>query len=269
MGYYKTGSALSYVTTARDREEGVQKTWDAEGRLTSNYTVKGGDAMVRSGSLTVSPFIRRGVQILLVSGPEFICGGACRLGDRGGNGNLPFYSTPDFTAVAVARLSTLRADTQDRAIFIPQPAGELVSQASLAGKIYVANFFFTSCPGICPKMTSHLLRIQRAFASDDEVRLVSHSVMPDKDTVEVLQATTPSSMTSHQENGTCSLGTKEAISFLGSGVVLRRSSSASKKPGEFLHTETCCSLIGGANSRRLQCHACGRCRPSHRGHSLS
>lgn len=66
-------------------------------------------------------------------------------------------------------------------------AGELVTGRQLSGKIYVANFFFTICPSVCPKMTNNLHRIQEAFGDDEEVMIVSHSVMPWIDSAQVLQ----------------------------------------------------------------------------------
>lgn len=65
--------------------------------------------------------------------------------------------------------------------------GESFSEQNLEGKIYVADFFFTSCPGICPKMTANMSILQEEYLSDEEVMLISHSVTPELDTVEVLK----------------------------------------------------------------------------------
>jgi protein SCO1/2 len=51
----------------------------------------------------------------------------------------------------------------------------------------VTDFFFTSCAGICPKMTSNMKIVQEAFMNDAEVLLISHTVTPDKDSVSVLR----------------------------------------------------------------------------------
>jgi protein SCO1/2 len=64
--------------------------------------------------------------------------------------------------------------------------GKQFTGHELDGKIYVADFFFTSCGTICPEMTKQMKRIQEAFISDDRVMLVSFSVTPDEDSVEVL-----------------------------------------------------------------------------------
>lgn len=65
--------------------------------------------------------------------------------------------------------------------------GETVTGKELDGKIYVADFFFTTCGGICPKMTKQMVRIQNEFKNNDRVMLVSHTVTPDRDTVEVMK----------------------------------------------------------------------------------
>ncbi len=65
--------------------------------------------------------------------------------------------------------------------------GETITEKSLNNKIYVADFFFASCPGICPQMTENMKILQEAFLDDDEVMLLSHSVTPERDSVAVLK----------------------------------------------------------------------------------
>ena len=65
--------------------------------------------------------------------------------------------------------------------------GEIVTQKNLAGKIYVADFFFTRCPSICPVMTSELTRVAKVFADNPDIKIISHTVDPEYDTVEVLR----------------------------------------------------------------------------------
>ncbi len=62
-----------------------------------------------------------------------------------------------------------------------------ISDKDMAGKIYVADFFFTTCPTICPKMKTQLLRIYDKFAEDDRVRILSHTIDPEYDGVRVLK----------------------------------------------------------------------------------
>ena len=64
--------------------------------------------------------------------------------------------------------------------------GEPITAATFEGKIYVVTFFFSTCASICPKMARSLGHVQERFLDNDDVMLLSHSVLPDYDTVEVL-----------------------------------------------------------------------------------
>ena len=66
--------------------------------------------------------------------------------------------------------------------------GKTITQKDYEGKIYVADFFFTTCGTICPKMTINLSEIQKAFANNPKVKLLSHTVFPETDIVPVLKA---------------------------------------------------------------------------------
>ncbi|MCB0399333.1 MAG: SCO family protein [Winogradskyella sp.] len=65
--------------------------------------------------------------------------------------------------------------------------GETITQDNYKGKIYVADFFFTTCQTICPIMTDHMYQIQKEIINDDDVMLLSHSVTPKIDSVEQLK----------------------------------------------------------------------------------
>ena len=65
--------------------------------------------------------------------------------------------------------------------------GEKVTNENYKGKIYIADFFFTTCPSICPIMTDNMFKIQKQIVNDDEVMLLSHSVTPDIDSVAQLK----------------------------------------------------------------------------------
>lgn len=66
--------------------------------------------------------------------------------------------------------------------------GDTVTEKDLEGKIYVADFFFTTCPGICKDMAVQKRRLQEVFKNDDQFVLVSHSVTPEADSVPVMKA---------------------------------------------------------------------------------
>lgn len=62
-----------------------------------------------------------------------------------------------------------------------------VTQKDVAGKIYIADFFFTTCPTICPKMKTQMLRIYEKYKDNPKVILLSHSIDPRHDTPAVLK----------------------------------------------------------------------------------
>ncbi|WP_298475423.1 SCO family protein [uncultured Maribacter sp.] len=66
--------------------------------------------------------------------------------------------------------------------------GETVTNETYKGKIYIADFFFTICPGICPKLTENMASLQKKYAKEKNIKLLSHSVMPWHDSVAVLAA---------------------------------------------------------------------------------
>lgn len=66
--------------------------------------------------------------------------------------------------------------------------GKTITQKDYQGKIYVADFFFTTCGSICPKMTANLEEVQKAIANNPKVKLLSHTVTPEIDSVPVLKA---------------------------------------------------------------------------------
>ena len=100
---------------------------------------------------------------------------------------LPYYADGDFTPhwfdTPEAVPDTFHAVP---AFALTDQEGRTVTEADLDGKTTVANFFFTTCPGICPATTANMVRVQREFADDDGVVMLSHSVTPEADSVAAL-----------------------------------------------------------------------------------
>ena len=65
--------------------------------------------------------------------------------------------------------------------------GKIITQDDYEGKIYIADFFFTTCPSICPKMTANMGSIQKEIMNDSNVMLLSYSVTPKIDSVPQLK----------------------------------------------------------------------------------
>ncbi|HRN40769.1 MAG TPA: SCO family protein [Vicingus sp.] len=65
--------------------------------------------------------------------------------------------------------------------------GKTITEKDFEGKIYIADFFFVTCPTICPKMTKQMKRVYQKFESNSDVLILSHTVMPEHDSVPVLK----------------------------------------------------------------------------------
>lgn len=65
--------------------------------------------------------------------------------------------------------------------------GDTVTESLIKDKIVVADFFFTTCPSICPKMSNQLKRVHDHFATSSNIMILSHTVWPEIDSVPVLK----------------------------------------------------------------------------------
>lgn len=101
---------------------------------------------------------------------------------------LPYFNTPDFTPTWPDK------NTYDFQKMHAIPAfnftdqyGQPVSNKTVENKVYVADFFFTRCGSICPIMTDNMCKVATAFMNDPNVDILSHSVTPELDNVEILK----------------------------------------------------------------------------------
>ena len=101
---------------------------------------------------------------------------------------LPHYNEESFTPKWITSSSSKLNDFHKIPNFnLVNQNGEKITQKVFENKIYVADFFFTTCPGICPMMTKNMHLIQEVFKNDNDVLLLSHSVTPSKDSVPQLK----------------------------------------------------------------------------------
>lgn len=70
--------------------------------------------------------------------------------------------------------------------FVDQDSS-IITNETFEGKVYISDFFFTSCPTICPLMKKQMLRVYDRFLNDDRVGILSHTIDPAYDNVEVLK----------------------------------------------------------------------------------
>ncbi len=98
--------------------------------------------------------------------------------------HLPFYGEKELAANGKDTLYHAIPSFQ----FINQD-GDSITDKTYDGKIYVVDYFFSTCKSICPKMASELIRVQKKFSyTNGLVQILSHTVNPENDSVPVLKA---------------------------------------------------------------------------------
>lgn len=97
---------------------------------------------------------------------------------------LPIYGDRDYVYENNQIVDTIFHEIPDFS-YINQH-GETVSKSDVLGKVFVADFFFTTCPTICPKMTSQMKRLQAKTKDIAELHFLSFTINPDIDSAEVL-----------------------------------------------------------------------------------
>jgi protein SCO1 len=102
--------------------------------------------------------------------------------------SLPFINKPDFTPEWIKKSDPGYSSIhQVPAFSFTDQDGKNITEKTVEGKIYVADFFFTRCGSICPKMTNNIGLLQQYFKDNKEVIFLSHSVTPEMDSVPVLK----------------------------------------------------------------------------------
>lgn len=150
---------------------------------------------------------------------------------------LPYIGPRE--AVPVVINGETRMDTIYHTIpefsFIDQN-GNTVTNEDFKGQIYIANFFFTRCPTICPQMAVHLAEIQKRFAHRDDFKIISHTVDPVHDSVEVLKAYA-AKVHADERNWQFVTGTKEHLYEVAMNGYFAPASEDEAAAGGFLHSE--------------------------------
>jgi len=103
--------------------------------------------------------------------------------------DLPYYNTPDFTPIFITNKSEVPSKVKHTIAdfsFINQDS-TFISQQVIAGKIHIANFIFTTCGSICPKMTTNLKIVNDSLQNHSDIVLLSYSVTPWIDSPSVLK----------------------------------------------------------------------------------
>lgn len=114
--------------------------------------------------------------------------------------------------------------------------GKTITNKDLEGNIYVADFFFTTCPTICKDMTGNMIELQKMTQGTKNLRFISHSVNPTYDTPEILKAYAKS-YGADLSNWDFVTGDKEEIYTQGLKGYFVEAEEAELAPGGFLHSE--------------------------------
>ena len=101
---------------------------------------------------------------------------------------LPVYNPSDFNQALVDK--SLRKTNKDHRVAdfnLINQNGKTITQDDYQDKIYVTDFFFTSCKTICPVMTGNMAKVQEVFLNNNDVMFLSLSVTPDIDSIPKLR----------------------------------------------------------------------------------
>jgi protein SCO1/2 len=148
---------------------------------------------------------------------------------------LPYYDTPDFTPKW--EMANEKTFHRIRPFKLINQENQVFTEKEMDGKICVADFFFTTCPGICPKMTNSMADIQKEYLNDDEILLISHSVTPETDNATVLKHYAKEKNVDFKRWKLLT-GTKDEIYDLGRKYYFVEEDEGVKKGNDvFLHTE--------------------------------
>lgn len=114
--------------------------------------------------------------------------------------------------------------------------GDTISNEDVAGKIYVADFFFTTCPTICPIMKKEMLRVYEKYQDQPNFRILSHSIDPTHDTQIVLKDYAEKLGVEDASTWNFLTGDQEKIFEIGQTSYLTTAMADQAEPGGFLHS---------------------------------
>ncbi|MBB3695893.1 SCO family protein [Flammeovirga yaeyamensis] len=152
---------------------------------------------------------------------------------------LPFYNTPDFSPIFIDKEERV-ADVITHHIGdfeMKNQNNQSISKSTIQNKIHIANFIFTSCGSICPVMTENMKIVHHQFEDDNSVNILSFSVTPWIDNVEVLKEYTEKNNIK-SDNWHFLTGKKSEIySLARTSYFAEEDLGFTKDSTEFLHTE--------------------------------
>jgi protein SCO1/2 len=153
--------------------------------------------------------------------------------------DLPYYNEPDFTPIFITDKSEVESKIKHIIAdfsFLNQDS-ILISQKAIEGKIHIANFIFTSCGSICPKMTTNLKIVNDSLKNHSDIVLLSYSVTPWIDTPPVLKNYKAKNEITNPNWHFLTGSKKDIYSLARKSYFAEEDFGFSKDSTEFLHTE--------------------------------
>ncbi len=151
---------------------------------------------------------------------------------------LPIYNPSDINIKLVdkSKRGIIRNHTVGDFSLTSQ-LGKKVTPENFINKIYVANFIFTTCKGICPAMTGNVASVYKEYINDDEIKFISHSVTPEIDSASVLKAFSEKYGIEKHDKWYFTTGPRKHIYELARMHYFAAQDSGDGGPNDFLHTE--------------------------------
>lgn len=193
-----------------------------------------------------------GIRIIIILAALFLAGCTQQQVKQSRVDALPYYNDAIFTPHwFAADADSLKEFHRVPDFSLINQDGDTITDKTFANKIYVTDFFFATCPGICPKMTRNMILVQDEFRNDDNVLILSHTVTPAKDSVPALKNYA-------DNNGIISgkwhlaTGNKKEIYRLGRhAYFVEEDLGEPKDENDFLHTENFVLVDGNGHIRGI------------------
>ena len=149
---------------------------------------------------------------------------------------LPIYGIPIINS-RILENGSVTYDTLDHTIQnfkLFNQNGDIITNETFNNKIYIADFFFTTCPTICRKMKRNLLHVYKTYEDNKSISFVSHTIDPKNDTIEKLKEYSEN-LEINDEKWHFLTGDLDEIYNLGENSYMVAAMEDNKAPGGFLH----------------------------------
>jgi len=159
---------------------------------------------------------------------------------------IALMATTDFAKEKLPVLSTVRPFSFQR------QDGQMISEKNVSGKVYIAEYFFTTCKGICPKMNKNMKAVYEELKKEPDFMILSHTVDPETDSVARLKHYADSLGASIQ-NWWFLTGTKESLykTARESYLLDNQENSSKNISDQFIHTQFFALVDGNGQVRGI------------------